>query len=744
MEEINAWGSYEATTKNARSLGSTGVRRRQPTGVDRPSKDGHSVFFGTDDLAAIRPVEEVDEKKQEEALIKEKPPSPEFVEIRDLARDTFGVYFSSYDDEDVSEMKQKKKLGVLRSMNGTMPWFPALIKKRTGGPVKDCALFVEYCLRGIAQVYFQNNPLSGLLILTGMFVQSSRIAVQGLIAISAGNLTAVLMGFDHGLLSCGLFGYNSFLVGLALSTFYGPDTYYWAVVVGSIIMALFSSVLFVMLGKILAPYKTPPFTLPFNIATISFLLAMGNMNNVDMMPVRTPELPSYEVQELSGITARMFFAGAIRGVGQVFLANNIVAGCLVLAGILVCSRISALAAFLGSVIGTGTAVLMGSPSSAIENGMYGFNSSLTLTAMLMFYAPSLGSTIIGIVAAVITVFIQMALATSLEPSGLPFMTLPFCLAALCFVVIQGTLRTVISVPLGSMTTPEDHLKRIQKLSAGFDLLHGAISSASYSGRASSRRKSWVSSARSGTRRLTVVLDDYQDEIHGSDHGRNIFGRIKQMLKRSSGTSDSNNAMVDAREGKMNNAMSQQSFRMSFALRNKALYQDETKNAIHRMFLHIDADGNHEINKSQFEEFLKSVGLSDSLGLDFACQAFQLMDLDQSGDIDLDEFIAFSKISRHMPAIRRLIIKFFDFVDVNGDRSVELEELDQAREYLGLPAISEDDRASLMALSNDDGELEFDMITNFVTIFKLKAIIRDFQGKRKQGMPLDESIHSSIH
>ena len=428
------------------------------------------------------------------------------------------------------------------------------------------------------------------------------------------------MGFDHGLLSCGLFGYNSFLVGLALSTFYGPDTYYWAVIVGSIIMALFSSVLFVMLGKILAPYKTPPFTLPFNIATISFLLAMGNMNNVDMMPVRTPELPSYEVQELSGITARMFFAGAIRGVGQVFLANNIVAGCLVLAGIVVCSRISALAAFLGSVIGTGTAVLMGSPSSAIENGMYGFNSSLTLTAMLMFYAPSLGSTIIGacgdfgaelskwalshkfhsiigIVAAVITVFIQMALATSLEPSGLPFMTLPFCLAALSFVVIQGTLNTVISVPLSSMTTPEDHLKRIRKLSAGFDLLHGAISSASYSGRASSRRKSWASSARSGTRRMTVVLDDYEEEIHG-ELGRNIFGRLKQAFKHSGGTSDSNAAMDGARDDKMEKAMSAQSFRMSFALKNKALYQDETKNAIHRMFLHINEDGNHEITKSQ--------------------------------------------------------------------------------------------------------------------------------------------------
>lgn len=39
--------------------------------------------------------------------------------------------------------------------------------------------------------------------------------------------------------------------------------------------------------------------------------------------------------------------------------------------------------------------------------------------------------------------------------------------------------------------------------------------------------------------------------------------------------------------------------------------------------------------------------------------------------DLDEFIAFAKISRHMPEIRRLVVKFFDFVDVNQDRAVEI-------------------------------------------------------------------------
>ena len=73
------------------------------------------------------------------------------------------------------------------------------------------------------------------------------------------------------------------------------------------------SVLFVMLGKLLSPYKTPPFTLPFNISTILFLLAMGGMNNVAMAPVREPELPSYEVENVTGLTARAFFAGSIRG-----------------------------------------------------------------------------------------------------------------------------------------------------------------------------------------------------------------------------------------------------------------------------------------------------------------------------------------------------------------------------------------------------------------------------------------------
>mmetsp|Transcript_14766 Transcript_14766/g.30256 ORF Transcript_14766/g.30256 Transcript_14766/m.30256 type:complete len:785 (-) Transcript_14766:94-2448(-) len=782
MNEINAWGAYESgTTQTARRLDGGALRQRRPNTERRPArqpvaatalphqlktsgsledlqktragsyenlenaqqqtssseykvKSTHALFFGTDDVTSLKEKtgdEDVPEgPATKEPTFADAKHAKEWREMRDLARSVFHVYFTNNDcdDDEIAKMKQtrsSKKPSFLNKINGTMPWLLGLMHGSSApNIVKAPILFMEASFRGIAQVFFQNNPLSGLLILVAMFVQSSRVAVHGIIAIVCGNLSGLFMGFDKSFLSCGLFGYNSFLVGLAIATFDSAEMhmgYNWSAAIGVIITSYFSSVLFVMLGKMLAPYKTPPFTLPFNISTLAFLLVMKQITRNE---VNEEPLVSVAANPL---TAKAFFVGSIRGVGQVFLANNIISGVLVLVGIMLCSRISAVAAFVGSLVGTAVAALVGEDAAAIENGLYGFNSSLTLTAMVMFYVPSLGSVSFGIVASVVTVFVQLALAETLRVYGLPFMTLPFCLAALVFIVIQGTTSNVISVPLSSMTTPEDHLKRVKRLSAGFDLLFGAIRSSSYKG---DLRKSWksvVGYKKGGTKRMTSVLEEYDEEVHGVEESGGFFNCCKQLFGSSS------------RESRIKNI--QQSFRMSVAMKNRAP-RDE-KISYSRMFTYIDKNDDHEITKSQFEEFLRSFGLDDEVGLDFALEAFLLMDLDGSGDIDLDEFIAFAKISRHMPAIRSLIVKFFDFVDVNGDQAVEIAELDSACQYLNLPPISDDDRGSLNALCNGDDELEFDMIVNFVTIFKLKSIIKEYQEKGDSGHNLDESLRSSV-
>ena len=53
-------------------------------------------------------------------------------------------------------------------------------------PVLD---FVDYRLRGVGQVVFMNNPITGLLILIGLFVASAWLgtaAVIGLVSLDAG------------------------------------------------------------------------------------------------------------------------------------------------------------------------------------------------------------------------------------------------------------------------------------------------------------------------------------------------------------------------------------------------------------------------------------------------------------------------------------------------------------------------------------------------------------------------------
>ena len=71
--------------------------------------------------------------------------------------------------------------------------------------------------------------------------------------------------------------------------------------------------------------------------------------------------------------------------------------------------------------------------------------------------------------------------------------------------------------------------------------------------------------------------------------------------------------------------------MSFAMTNPS-FGSEEKDSYARMFSVIDAEKKYEIDQVQFRQFLESVGLDDPVGLDFACKAFQLMDLDRSGDI----------------------------------------------------------------------------------------------------------------
>ena len=680
----------------------------------------YSQFF--DQLGFDRRKEDGRDEDKEKGFVKRNLP---YRVQEDLIR-IFEVYFEGHThfEERQREEYDSRFRRLLRSINGTMPWIQEYILE--GMPCAKFFLFVDACLRGIGQVVFMNNPLVGLLILAGLFLQSTRVAVHGLIGVLSGTLIAYVLGFDTGLKRSGLFGYNSLLTGLAMATFFSASKnhgYDAAVAINTIVFSCFSSIVFVFLGKILVPYKSPPFTLPFNISVIMYLLSTAYSTRVNTGAVREPSLPDYYTYDNENIdttiTAAGFFAGSVRGVGQIFLADNIGSGLFVIAGMAVCSRISALAAWAGSALGAAVALAIGVPGALIEKGMYGFNPSLTFVAVYgMFYSPTLSSFAFAVMASIMTVLSQQAFATILEPWGLPFMTLPFCACCLIFVLVQGSTSLVVAVPLANITVPEDHLKKHQYLTEGFQFLKEAL----YPENSEDFRKSRSAGpSRLGQRGgkinrsmrvISTLIDDEDDNFEEDVSSVNSSRRSERSIARSFGASVS----ISSHRHKQLNKFKKQT------MDAKAKW---VLKAAPRIFKALDVKKEGSIYIQDFTSALRTVGLNDKNGLRFASLVFDIMDTDMSNSIEKKEWVIFCLVSIELSAVRKKISKFFDFVDADASEIIDFDELDAALAYLGEPLLTEADHETLLSvLTVDDEEEGIDIIEliNFTTIAKIKQMM----------------------
>ncbi|GAA2547935.1 urea transporter [Pseudonocardia hydrocarbonoxydans] len=331
--------------------------------------------------------------------------------------------------------------------------------------------FVESCLRGVGQVMFMNNPLTGLLVLLAAWIHDPWLGFGGTLGVAVSTLVAILMGFDRGAVRLGLFGFNGVLCGLALATFLAPA---WdgVSVVWIVVVSAGSSVAMAALAALFGIWGVPPFTLAFNISVLLFLVtglnvARGNLGELVSPASPTVAGPSVstvlrESADAAGSTDAFAVLNAVfRGIAQLFFVNSILGGVIILVGIAVCSRIAALFAVAGSAVGMLVGMALGADGVAIYNGLWGFNSYDACLAIAgVFYVLSWRSALLGLACAAYTALLFGAIASFLSPWGLPAMTLPFCFGVLTFVMLRDAAPHRFTwVPPAEITTPEEHLRR---------------------------------------------------------------------------------------------------------------------------------------------------------------------------------------------------------------------------------------------------------------------------------------------
>jgi urea transporter len=298
--------------------------------------------------------------------------------------------------------------------------------------------FVDINLRGVAQVMFQNNPLTGAFFLAAIGWGSyaggvPQVAIAGLLAVVVATLTAQWLRVDEASLAAGLYGYNGILVGLALATFLAPGPLLWVYVV---LGAAVSVVAMLGIANAVKPWGVSALTFPFVLVTWLLLLATYGFSGLTGTALPSGNfVTAFQPYETSPVRVVDLVQGVLLSISQVFLKGSGVAALLLLAGLAVSSLAAAAFALAGAILAVLTAHLFGAESELITGGLLGFSPVLTAIALgTVFYQPSLRVATYTALGTVFTVIAQAALNVALTPFAIPALTAPFVLASWIFLL----------------------------------------------------------------------------------------------------------------------------------------------------------------------------------------------------------------------------------------------------------------------------------------------------------------------
>ena len=220
------------------------------------------------------------------------------------------------------------------------------------------ASVISVILKGVGQIMLQENSVTGLLFLIGIFYGSPAMGFAALLATVCGTAAAYLLKYDKTEINKGLYGFSAALVGVAVMLFLKPVFWAWLIVV-------IGAALAAMLQHFFIKRKIPAFTFPFVLVTWLILFICNNLYS-DLLAVPVPI-----IAHLSDS-----FSDGFKSFGQVIFQNKLVSGLLFFVAVFISSPIAALYGLAGAIVSDIIAFGFSAPIDDINLGLYGFNAVL--------------------------------------------------------------------------------------------------------------------------------------------------------------------------------------------------------------------------------------------------------------------------------------------------------------------------------------------------------------------------------
>ena len=333
---------------------------------------------------------------------------------------------------------------------------------------------VNVMLRGPGQIMLMDSPVTGLAVGAAVAVSPDNglwRAAMGLTGLLAASLLATcLLVKDDGQVRKGIYGYNGCLVGLALAEYFKADGLDIELLVFAAVSAMMAVMVQIAMHNVGEGFADglPAFTLPANLLVAVF---MAGANDFDHAEVDVAALSIVNATATnSSWGADLFVDGTLRSVSRIAFVDSWLSGAIILGGVAVCSRITAVAMAAGALLGNSTAQLLGGSAAAAQAaaGWWGVSTSLVAAyggGMHMVLSPS--SVLLTAIACMLCVALQLALLPWAR-EGNPMLTWPFCAAALVMVLLKPSLERIVPVATSSLSTPEQHLRFSRKSKLDLD------------------------------------------------------------------------------------------------------------------------------------------------------------------------------------------------------------------------------------------------------------------------------------
>lgn len=215
---------------------------------------------------------------------------------------------------------------------------------------------------GFSQVFLLQSPLSGVLILAGLFCNSWQLALLALLGCLVSRAVASLWRDTKSEIADGLYGFNGTLVGIAIGV-------YWEISWLSLLLLVIGAALSTWLARAFRRHtQLPGLTAPFIIAVWVLLLVSL------LAPQGVGLLDSVAQLEEGQPLWRTLGVALGDSVGQVMFQANVLTGLLFFLAIAWESRRKALYALLGALVPM--LVIPFVPETVWREGLLGYNAVL--------------------------------------------------------------------------------------------------------------------------------------------------------------------------------------------------------------------------------------------------------------------------------------------------------------------------------------------------------------------------------